>query len=196
MSIAAVTRGSGQLSESDRERDLERELDRFLRDIEARAYRIAAMSVGDADGALDIVQDAMIRLVRGYAQRPTEEWRPLFYRILRNRINDWYRRRAVRDSVLRFFGGQQASEPGPVASAADPTNNDPQDVLAGEQALAALEAGIALLPARQREAFLLRNFEGLSVRDTASAMGCSDGSVKTHYSRALHRLREALGEHY
>jgi RNA polymerase sigma-70 factor (ECF subfamily) len=196
MSIAAVTRGSGQLSESDRERDLERELDRFLRDIEARAYRIAAMSVGDADGALDIVQDAMIRLVRGYAQRPTEEWRPLFYRILRNRINDWYRRRAVRDSVLRFFGGQQASEPDPVASAADPTNNDPQDVLAGEQALAALEAGIALLPARQREAFLLRNFEGLSVRDTASAMGCSDGSVKTHYSRALHRLREALGEHY
>jgi RNA polymerase sigma-70 factor (ECF subfamily) len=175
---------------------LELRLDRFLREVEARAYRIASMSIGDADDALDIVQDAMISLARRYARRPADEWRPLFYRILRNRVHDWHRRRRVRDSVLKFFGGLQGDEPDPVADARDPTPSDPFDLLTGEGALAALESGLASLPARQREAFMLRNFEGLSVEQTAKAMGCSDGSVKTHYSRAVHRLQRLLGEHY
>jgi RNA polymerase sigma-70 factor (ECF subfamily) len=196
MSVATLASGSGRLIEEDRELALELRLDRFLREVEARAYRIASMSIGDADDALDIVQDAMISLARRYARRPADEWRPLFYRILRNRVHDWHRRRRVRDSVLKFFGGLQGDEPDPVADARDPTPSDPFDLLAGEGALAALESGLASLPARQREAFMLRNFEGLSVEQTAKAMGCSDGSVKTHYSRAVHRLQRLLGEHY
>jgi RNA polymerase sigma-70 factor (ECF subfamily) len=196
MSVATLARGSGRLIEEDRELALKLRLDGFLREVEARAYRIASMSIGDADDALDIVQDAMISLARRYARKPADEWRPLFYRILRNRVNDWHRRRRVRDSVLKFFGGLQGDEPDPVADARDPAPSDPLDLLAGEGALAALESELASLPARQREAFMLRNFEGLSVEQTAKAMGCSDGSVKTHYSRAVHRLQRLLGEHY
>ena len=186
----------GRLAEEDQERVVEVELNRFLSEVEARAYRFATMSMGDSDEALDVVQDAMINLVRRYAQRPAEEWRPLFYRILSNRIRDWHRRRRVRDSVLRYFGGQHGEQPDPVAAAPDPGQNGPEDQVARADAMAALERSLADLPARQREAFMLRNLEGLGVAETAAAMGCSEGSVKTHYSRATHRLRAILDEYY
>lgn len=196
MSSAAVISSDGRLAEEERGRVLESELDRFLREVEARAYRFASMRMGDPDEAFDVVQDAMINLVRRYANRPAEEWRPLFYRILSNRIRDFHRRRRVRDSVLRYFGGQHGEQPDPVAAAADPAHNDPEDEVGRADAMAALERALAELPARQREAFMLRNFEGLDVAETAAAMRCSDGSVKTHFSRATHRLREILGEYY
>lgn len=195
MSLAAVVSGAGRLAEEDRGRVLEVELDAFLREVEKRAYRIAAMSIGDADEALDIVQDAMISLARRYARRPAEEWRPLFFRILSNRIRDWHRRRRVRNAVLRYFGGQEGEEPDPVALAADPAAATPDEELERAEAMAALEHALAQLPARQREAFMLRNFEGLDVAETAMAMQCSDGSVKTHFSRATHRLRDLLDEY-
>ena len=196
MSSAAIVSSDGHLAEEERGRVLESELDRFLHEVEARAYRFASMGIGDPDEAFDVVQDAMINLVRRYANRPAEEWRPLFYRILSNRIRDFHRRRRVRDSVLRYFGGQHGEQPDPVAAAPDPAHNDPVDEVGRADAMAALERALAELPGRQREAFMLRNFEGLDVAETAAAMGCSDGSVKTHYSRATHRLREILGEYY
>jgi len=188
--------GEARPTEEDRGRVIAAGLDGFLREVEKRAYRIAAMSTGDADEALDIVQDAMISLAKRYARRPADEWRPLFYRILHNRIRDWHRRRRVRDGVLRFFGGQEGEELDPIALARDPAAVAPDEAIEQSEALAALERALRTLPARQREAFVLRNFEGLDVTETAAAMGCSDGSVKTHFSRATHRLRELLAEYY
>jgi RNA polymerase sigma-70 factor (ECF subfamily) len=171
-------------------------MEAFLREVETRAFRIAVVSTRDADEALDIVQDAMISLARRYADRSEDEWRPLFYRILKNRIRDWQRRSIVRSRVMSFFGGQESEEYDPVAQAPGPSSDNPTEVLERSDAMQALEHALGELPARQREAFMLRNFEGLDVAGTAAAMGCSDGSVKTHYSRAVHRLREMLGEHF
>ncbi len=176
----------------------ERDLDRFLSDVEKRALRIAEISVRDRDEALDLVQDAMIKLARKYAQRSAEEWSPLFYRILQNGVRDWHRRRFVRNRVIGWFGSATADvdkDIDVIAAAADPTGRAPDQELESQQAMRDLEAALAELPTRQREAFMLRTFEGLDVADTAKAMGCTAGSVKTHYSRALHSLRETLGEH-
>ena len=172
------------------------EMEAFLREVEKRAYRITVASIRDADEALDIVQDAMISLVRKYSGRPAEEWRPLFYRILKNRIRDWQRHGVVKSRVLSFFGGQEGETYDPVAQALGLSTSNPDEAVARGEAMAALEKELAKVPRRQREAFMLRNFEGLSVSETAIAMSCSEGSVKTHYFRAVHRLRESLGEHF
>ena len=171
-------------------------LDTFLREVEARAFRIAQVTVRDRDDALDIVQDAMLKLAINYADRPEDEWPPLFFRILTNRVRDWHRRSAVRNRVLSFFGGQEDNGPDPIVSAAGPRDDDPVEQLVGREAAAELEEALRQLPERQRQAFMLRNFENLDVRQTAQVMGCSDGSVKTHHSRAVAKLRELLGEHW
>ncbi|MEE8093553.1 MAG: RNA polymerase sigma factor [Gammaproteobacteria bacterium] len=195
MALAATLQAHVCLQREDETLESRAEMEVFLRDVETRAFRIAVVSTRDADEALDIVQDAMISLARRYADRSVEEWRPLFYRILKNRIHDWQRRRIVRGRVLSFFGGQEGEEYDPIAQAPGPSSENPIEALARGQAMEALEQALRDLPRRQREAFTLRNFEGLDVAETAAAMGCSDGSVKTHYSRAVHRLRESLGEH-
>ena len=175
----------------------EAKLNRFFADVEKRALRIAEISVRDRDEALDLVQDAMIKLARNYAGKPAEEWTPLFYRILQNRIRDWQRRQMVRNRVMVWFGkGNEDNDFDPVASAPDLAGRTPDDELESHEAMQDLEDALGELPARQREAFMLRTFEGLDVADTAAAMGCSAGSVKTHYSRAVHSLRETLGEHW
>lgn len=175
--------------------DQARALDRFLAGIERRAYRIACIALRDHAEAQDAVQDAMIRLVRSYGRRPEEQWRPLFYRILRNRITDSQRRRKVRSAVMAWWPGRESGEttPDPLESAIDP-DGGPDQVLEGAELLARIEEALADLSERQREAFLLRNFEGLDVAQTALAMGCSEGSVKTHYFRALQALQQVLGE--
>ena len=195
MALAATLQARMCLQREDETLDSRAEMEAFLREGEARAFRIAVVSTRDADEALDIVQDAMISLARRYADRSVEEWRPLFYRILKNRIRDWQRRRIVRGRVMSFFGGQEGEEYDPIAQAPAPSSENPTAALARSDAMDALEQALRDLPRRQREAFMLRNFEGLDVAETAAAMGCSDGSVKTHYSRAVHRLRETLGEH-
>jgi len=175
----------------------EAKLNRFLADVEKRALRIAEINIRDRDEALDLVQDAMIKLARNYADRPASEWTPLFYRILQNRIRDWQRRQAVRNRVMVWFGkGNEDQDYDPVAAAPDLAGRAPDKELQTREAMQSLEAAIAELPARQREAFMLRMFEGLDVAGTAVAMGCGEGSVKTHYSRAVHSLRETLGEHW
>lgn len=192
------------LSIAEDETGLEREealdssaaIEAFLREVETRAYRIVLVHIRDRDEAFDVVQDAMIRLVRRYAQRPSTEWRPLFYRILQNRIRDVQRRRIVRARVLNFFGGVASEdEHDPLVAAPAPQSDGPLEQITAGDAMAALEQALLLLPARQREAFTLRNFEGLDVGQTATAMNCTAGSVKTHYSRAVHRLRDLLKDH-
>ena len=175
----------------------ERQLNQFLAEIERRALRIAEIAVRDRDEALDLVQDAMIKLVRNYADRAKEEWTPLFYRILQNGVRDWHRRRAVRNRVVVWFGRKPSEDDDydAVAAAPDPNGRAPDEELQNSEAMQSLETAVHELPARQREAFMLRTFEGLDVAGTAIAMGCSEGSVKTHYSRAVHTLRERLEEH-
>jgi RNA polymerase sigma-70 factor (ECF subfamily) len=168
----------------------------FLREVEGRAYRMTVMQVRDADEALDIVQDAMIRLARRYSKRSSEEWPPLFFRILQNRTRDFFRRQAVKRRIMGFFSGDADAQEDQLANAPGPASDNPLDALERGAAIEALQEALTQLPARQREAFMLRNFEGLDVKATAGAMGCSDGSVKTHYSRAVGRLREILGDHW
>jgi RNA polymerase sigma-70 factor (ECF subfamily) len=171
-------------------------LNAFLKQVEGSAFRIALVSVRNRDEALDIVQDAMLRLATRYAGKPTAEWKPLFYRILKNRIRDWGRRRTVSQRVLSFFSGQDGEDTDPIIAAPGPASDDPAQEVEGDEAMAALEIALRELSERQREVFMLRTFENLDVAETALVMGVSDGSVKTHYSRAIGRLRELLGEHW
>ena len=176
----------------------ERQLNQFLAETERRALRIAEIAVRDRDEALDLVQDAMIKLVRNYSGRGSEEWPPLFYRILQNGVRDWHRRQAVRNRVMGWKQPAKSDDNDydVIASAPDPGGRSPDEELENAEAMDDLELAVHELPTRQREAFMLRTFEGLNVAGTAVAMGCSEGSVKTHYSRAVHTLRDKLGEHY
>ncbi|MFB3063538.1 MAG: RNA polymerase sigma factor [Gammaproteobacteria bacterium] len=175
--------------------DQRRRMESFLQDVERRAFRIARYSTGDTDEALDLVQDAMLKLVSSYSDNAAAEWPPLFYRILDNGITDWYRRRAVRGTVMSLYqGADDAQRPDPIEAAPDPAEPGPESRAGTDEALGMLDAAIGRLPERQRQAFLLRMLEELSTEQTATAMGCSAGSVKTHYFRALKTLREELGE--
>jgi RNA polymerase sigma-70 factor (ECF subfamily) len=175
-------------------------MNRFLADVERRAFRMAQVQLRSVEDAQDAVQDAMIQLVKSYSTRPAAEWGPLFYKILTSRIRDCQRRRKVRNRVLTLFGGQKDDDddalPDPIASAVDTAGRDPSEQVAQADAMGALEEALNRLPGRQREAFVLRILEGLDVEQTAQAMGCSEGSVKTHLSRAMHSLRKSLGEHW
>jgi len=175
-----------------------RALNQFLAGVELKAFKIAQAALRHEDDALDAVQDAMLQLARAYADRPAQEWKPLFYRILENRIRDMQRRRTVRGRViawLPFRGDEDDEEPDPIAQAPSPEPQPPRR-LELDQAVGALEKALGGLPRRQQQAFLLRMLEGLDVAQTAAAMGCSEGSVKTHYFRALQALRARLGEFY
>jgi RNA polymerase sigma-70 factor (ECF subfamily) len=189
-----VPQGKVQLRETTH--DGARALDSFLMGVERRAFRIAQIALSHEADALDVVQDAMLQLSTRYASRPAEEWKPLFYRILQNRIRDVQRRRSVRNRVMALMpwrGEDEDDEIDPIAQAVDKSPLPPSQ-LEGDEMLQALEQALNELPQRQREAFLLRNFEGLDVAETAAAMKCSQGSVKTHYFRALQALRSKLGE--
>ena len=186
----------GGVRSRDQELMTSRALEQFLSSVEKRAFKIAQLGLRNDDDALDAVQDAMMKLVQSYTSRSSEEWRPLFYRILANHILDMQRRRTVRGRIMAWLPARDAEDDevfDPVAQApsAEPT---PARRLEIDEAIGALEAAIAALPPRQQQAFLLRNFEGLDVSETAGAMGCSEGSVKTHYFRALETLRARLGD--
>jgi len=187
---------SGKAHLRDSTQDGARALDMFLASVERKAFRIAQIALRHEADALDVVQDAMLQLSSRYGSRPPEEWRPLFYRILENRVRDVQRRRSVRNRVMSYMPWNKDDD----EDAADPIDQAvdrgalPPAQLESDEAMAALEQALAGLPARQRQAFLLRNFEGLDVAETAAAMKCSQGSVKTHYFRALKALRSKLGE--
>jgi len=178
-------------------------IEAFLASAERRAWLHARLAVRNDDIALDIVQDAMIRLVEHYADRPPGEWPMLFQRILQNAIRDHFRRQKVRDTwtvlVSALLPGRQDDETPDAAETlleriASDASHAPsaEDEVAGREELAHIANAIADLPPRQREAFLLRYWEGYDLAETAEAMGCSEGSVKTHCSRACHTLAQIL----
>jgi len=173
------------------------ELNRFLSEVERRAFRMAYLATGCQDEALDIVQDGMLDFVRRYAAKPSDEWRPLFHRVLQSRITDWHRRTIVRNRFRSWFGGSDGSNDDldPVESFADPRAVTPASEILNRELGEKLENAVRQLPLRQQQAFLLRAWEGLDVAQTAVAMKCSDGSVKTHYFRAVNALRNVLEEY-
>ncbi len=168
-------------------------LDAFLAQVERRAFRMAELQLRHREDAMDAVQDAMLRLVRHYRDKPAAEWPPLFWGILRRRVVDLQRRRKVRSIVVGWLGGGRDDQ-GDELPAWEPADHGPGplDRLQDRQSYADLAQALKQLPQRQREAFMLRMLEGLDVAETARAMGCSEGSVKTHLSRAMHRLRDLL----
>jgi RNA polymerase sigma factor (sigma-70 family) len=168
-------------------------LDAFLAQVERRAFRMAELQLRHREDAMDAVQDAMLRLVKHYRDKPAVEWPPLFWGILRRRVVDLQRRRKVRSIVVGWLGGGRDSD-GDELPTWEPADRSPGplDRLQDRQSYADMAAAVRQLPQRQREAFMLRMLEGLDVAETADAMGCSKGSVKTHLSRAMHHLRDQL----
>ena len=178
-----------------------RALDAFLASVEQRAFRMAQLATGNHDDALDLVQDAMMKLVAKYRHKTEQDWPPLFYRILQSRIKDYHRRRAVRNGIFAITGYKPQFKTSEAASAAtvveqyaDKAGLEPETATENEQSIERLSSALTQLPLRQQQVFLLRVWEGLDVRETALAMSCSHGSVKTHFSRAIKRLRAELDE--
>ena len=178
----------------------DKELSDFLKSIEKRAFKRAVYAVRDEDAALDIVQDAMIRLAEKYVDRPAAELPLLFQRILSNATMDWFRRQKVRNAVVRNFSDFESSDADGdfdlletlEAVGGSLSSESASDSVSRAQILLLIEDEVARLPSRQREAFLLRYWEELDVAETAEVMGCSEGSVKTHCSRAVHALAKSL----
>ncbi len=174
------------------------ELSDFLAAVERRAFKQALFAVRDEESALDIVQDSMMRLAEKYGDRPTEELPPLFQRILQNAIRDYYRRTNTRNehmvSLSAFEGPDDDQDPLEHIETDEDLNRfaTPQAALLQAESLELIEEALQNLPPRQREAFLLRYWEGLDIAETAATMGCTEGSVKTHCSRATHTLAAAL----
>jgi RNA polymerase sigma-70 factor, ECF subfamily len=177
----------------------DKELSDFLKGVEKRAFKRTAYTVRNDDAALDIVQDSMIRLSEKYADRPPEELPLVFQRILSNATMDWFRRQKVRNAVLvNLSDFEGADDDGGDFDLLEMLNLDSvatesaADSVGRQQILELIDGEVSRLPGRQREAFLLRYWEELDVAETAAVMGCSQGSVKTHCSRAVHALAKAL----
>lgn len=170
----------------------------FLRSVEKRAFKRTVYAVRDEDAALDIVQDSMIRLAEKYGDHSAAEWPALFQRILSNATLDWFRRQKTRATVMQTFTSLGSHDDdgddglAAVEALAESHAESSADQVERKRLLEDIESEVNQLPARQREAFLLRYWEELDVSETAEAMGCSEGSVKTHCSRAVHALAKIL----
>lgn len=178
----------------------EQELSDFLKNVEKRAFKRSIYHVRDEEAALDIVQDSMMKLAQHYGDKPAAELPMLFQRILSNTTLDWFRRRKTRNAL--FSNMSDFESPGEegdfdlLETLESLTNSEgtesAQDATERVQILHEIELQVKELPGRQREAFLMRYWEEMDVAETAAAMGCSEGSVKTHCSRAVHALSKAL----
>lgn len=169
-------------------------LDEFLKSVERAAYLTARMSLPTSEDAMDAVQDSMLKLTQQYAHRPNSEWAPLFYRILRNTVIDAQRRQTTKKRLFPLAADHMGEDEDQRLDAPSPEPGLDR-LIDSEQMRHRLEAAIVALPDRQREAFLLRTLDCLNVAQTAQAMGCTTGSVKTHYFRAIQALRKKLSEH-
>ena len=170
------------------------ELSDFLTQVERRAFKQTVYAVRDDHAALDIVQDAMLKLAEKYPDRPVSEYPMLFQRILQNTMRDFWRRQKTRNlwtTLFSSFGSNDDDDddrdPLEILSSED-TQDTPDTQVERSQTIAIIESALQELPARQREAFVLRYWEDMDVAETAAAMGCSQGSVKTHCSRAVRSL--------
>jgi RNA polymerase sigma-70 factor, ECF subfamily len=176
------------------------ELSDFLKSVEKRAFKRTTYHVRNDESALDIVQDSMMKLAEHYGHKPLEEFPMLFQRILSNTTLDWFRRQKVKNALFSSFSDFQSGEDegefdildsistADVAAGFDNPETETEQV----QTFHLIEQALLLLPNRQREAFLMRYWEDMDVSETATAMGCSEGSVKTHCSRAVQALSKAL----
>jgi len=174
-----------------------RELSDFLESVERRAFKQTAYAVRDDHAALDIVQDSMMKLAEKYGNNPATELPMLFQRILQNTMRDYWRRQKVRNlwtTLLSSFGSSEDGEDRDPLETIDveDDSDEPSAQLERSQTIKMIERALKKLPTRQREAFVLRYWEEMDVAETASIMGCSDGSVKTHCSRAVHALAAEL----
>ena len=178
----------------------ERELSDFLKSVEKRAFKRSVYHVRNEESALDIVQDAMMKLAEHYGDKPPAELPMLFQRILSNCTLDYFRRNKVRKALFSNLSDFETQGEGgefdlletyEIEDDSEQTES-PETSVSRKQILMEIEKEILQLPARQREAFLLRYWEEMDVAETAAAMGCSDGSVKTHCSRAVQALSQAL----
>jgi RNA polymerase sigma-70 factor, ECF subfamily len=167
-------------------------MEAFLVSVEKRAYKSALLSTKRSADALDIVQDAMLQLVQKYSEKTAAEWPLVFQRILQNKIVDWHRSQS---KAKRWFWQAPLEDENEtedwIAQIEGPEKN-PLEILEKAKDMEIISKIVESLPIRQRQAFLLRAWEGFDTRATAVAMGCSEGSVKTHYFRALESMRAAL----
>lgn len=175
------------------------EISDFLSQVERRAFKQTVYAVRDDHAAMDIVQDAMMKLVEKYSTRPAEELPMLFQRILQNTMRDFWRRQKVRNLWTTLFSSFSSDDDDDerdiletLESSDENHESEPGTQLEREQTIAIIEEALKKLPARQREAFILRYWEEMDVAETAKIMGCSEGSVKTHCSRAVHALAISL----
>lgn len=173
-------------------------LNQFFIDIEKRVFRMAQIALGSVDDALDVVQDSMLKFVDHYFHKPENEWTPLFYRIVQNQIRDVQRKRTTRGKWMFWQKSKQddESEVNIVEESPGREQDEPLKRLISDSAIDQLMEALSELPFRQQQAFLLRIWEGLDVAQTAKAMSCSQGSVKTHLSRAMAALRGKLENHW
>lgn len=172
-------------------------MDAFLLYVEKKGYRMALMAVGQHADAIDVLQDAMLKLVSNYKERPAKEWKPLFYRILNNRITDFHRQQKMKNLLFFWRSNEGAEESEPLhESIADDKGEEPVKQIDKEMQQQDVLQEIERLPLKQQQCFLLRSWEGLSVAETSEAMGCSQGSVKTHYFRAVQKLKAVLEEQH
>lgn len=170
-------------------------MDSFLASVEKQAYVIAIAACKDEQNALDIVQDSMLNMVKNYADKDQQSWPPLFFKILNNRITDQHRKRGF-GRLTRWFGTGHDEEAGPEAVDQLTTDGFSPDTLADSDDLQdAMKAALENLSFKQQQALILRLWQGLSVKETAAAMGISEGSVKTHLSRAVQEMRIHLEEY-
>lgn len=173
-------------------------MNHFLADIEGRAFRMAQIATGNRDDALEIVQETMMKLVQKYSHHQATEWKGLFYSILNSRILDWHRRQSVRNrfrSWLNWSDDNNDEIEDALAQHPSNSNYEPDAKLQDAQFMTGLTTALGALPLRQQQVFLLRVWEGFDINETAHIMQCSSSSVKTHYARALEKLREQLEDH-
>lgn len=171
------------------------QLDQFLGEQEQQAFRIARLSVRHDEDALDLVQDAMLNFVSHYSTKPQMQWRPLFYKVLYNKLTDFHRRSNFRRGLVRLFHrqGEAAEEAVDELDKQQNPSSGPMENLQFNGALEQLSQALSQLSERQRQVVLLRSWQGFDTAQTAAILALSSGSVKTHYARGLARLRELLG---
>lgn len=168
----------------------QRTLDQFLSEVERPAYRMAEIATRNPDDALDIVQDAMIKLVEKYAHKPEDQWRPLFYTILNSRITDYHRKSTLTGRIFSWMGADDNVEDMDIV----PTSAGPLELLTEELTLERFLMGMESLSTRQQQVFMLRTWQGFSVAETADILKCSKGSVKTHLFRANESLMKSINQ--
>jgi RNA polymerase sigma-70 factor, ECF subfamily len=174
---------------------IRQQLDQFLARFESEAYKLSFVITQNREDALEVVQDSMLKLVHKYSHKSVDEWRLLFFRILQNRLRDYQRRKQFRQLFHLYPTKAQETED-EVEQFKDPNPESPESSLHSENALDTIQQALGQLPLRQQQVFLLRAWQEFSTKEVAFALSISEGSVKTHYKRAIDQLRSQLGEQY